>query len=1028
LPNKPKSYTQAQAQIAKRAKTNSNATFSLKNLKLTELPPEIGRLTRLTSLDLAGNSLTPEGIDPLAKLTNLTWLSLTKSAIGPEGAKTLSKLLALGTLEIIGNKIGDEGAKTLATLPEIKKLNLDSNDIGSEGADALASLSKLSSLSLFDNKIDDKGVAGFTGLTAIKRLNLGRNRLGAQGAVALARLTSLTALSLSANQIPAEGVIALAGLPYLTTLNLGGNPIGKASVAPLGGLRTLQALDLSNTGIEDLSFLTDLNNLTTLNINGLSIKIADAEMFRRSGKLKTVYLYDGHLAGVPRELLSKHSTDNCLPRLRAYFQANTDARVREPDVVIRDVKVMILGNGRIGKTQLRRRLAGESYDPDVASTHGVEIFETTLSPAGQSKRTTQQTPLKVWDFGGQDIYLGTHALFMKTRAVFVILWTPETEENAESIVDGHKFRNYPLAEWVQYVLRLAGEQSPVVLVRAQTDTIDLARLADVDNKLLKKFSPPPRQVSYGAQFEVGKEDLLHSLRQSVAWLERDGMQAIPAPWGRVKTQIEKLAQQGEKRMTLGEFDNVCAGEEVNDADQRKTLLGLLHEFGTVFFDTRVLQDRIILDQNWALQAIYAIFDHKEGAYLFIRDERRGRFTQSELGERLWDAKYSPSEQASFVSMMVTCKVAFELRGASEQDGVSLYLAPDLLPERSRLENEIAARFQVDEPDCEVKIPFAFAVPSLLRELMVLWGTEAGPTALYWREGLTFYDRSTRSRALIEAIRPNDRSWAAEIVIKTWTGKADALLERLEARILEVADQYGAIINEDYYSGLIEEQAAEEDSEQKAEDGDEQAESGPGDNKGRIDVGPEPLTDDQCFISYARGDGKDASSKEREAAFEAVKARLRAINYKPVFDRQNLSYGESISAFVQMAAQSPRFVLIISKKYLHSRWCMEELLRAWRACGSDKSYFQKRAKTICLGDANIDSIDDRNAVSDYWKSKRTELAAVVNEMITKGVAVPSRDNERLNVYNSLTLATPEILDAIADSYYFRGLNQIDKLVF
>ena len=88
---------------------------------------------------------------------------------------------------------------------------------------------------------------------------------------------------------------------------------------------------------------------------------------------------------------------------------------------ITDFKLMLLGNGRVGKTQICRRLQGQEYDETVPSTHGVKI--------GAAPLTALRDPatLRIWDFGGQDIYHGTHALFLKSRAIFMLVWTPESE-------------------------------------------------------------------------------------------------------------------------------------------------------------------------------------------------------------------------------------------------------------------------------------------------------------------------------------------------------------------------------------------------------------------------------------------------------------------------------------------------------------------------------------------------------------------------------------------------------------------------
>jgi len=47
-------------------------------------------------------------------------------------------------------------------------------------------------------------------------------------------------------------------------------------------------------------------------------------------------------------------------------------------VVDRDLKVILLGNGRVGKTSLVKRLVANDFDPHEVSTHGIQM--TTWEP------------------------------------------------------------------------------------------------------------------------------------------------------------------------------------------------------------------------------------------------------------------------------------------------------------------------------------------------------------------------------------------------------------------------------------------------------------------------------------------------------------------------------------------------------------------------------------------------------------------------------------------------------------------------
>ena len=63
-------------------------------------------------------------------------------------------------------------------------------------------------------------------------------------------------------------------------------------------------------------------------------------------------------------------------------------------------------NGGVGKTQLCRRMRNLPFDPSVPTTHGIQLGEMTATLENFPE------PVDLWDFGGQDIYHGSHALFL----------------------------------------------------------------------------------------------------------------------------------------------------------------------------------------------------------------------------------------------------------------------------------------------------------------------------------------------------------------------------------------------------------------------------------------------------------------------------------------------------------------------------------------------------------------------------------------------------------------------------------------
>ena len=154
----------------------------------------------------------------------------------------------------------------------------------------------------------------------------------------------------------------------------------------------------------DLSPLIGLAKLEEL-ISGNGLKLsALPEWFLKAPTIRKLCFHRTSIPVVPVEVLSAEANEDCLAKLRAHFLDEGDGV--EPVV---EVKLMVLGNARVGKTQSCRRLAKLPFQRASNSTHGVAIVPAPL-PAGRGR---DEIALQMWDFGGQDIYHGTHALFMR---------------------------------------------------------------------------------------------------------------------------------------------------------------------------------------------------------------------------------------------------------------------------------------------------------------------------------------------------------------------------------------------------------------------------------------------------------------------------------------------------------------------------------------------------------------------------------------------------------------------------------------
>jgi len=554
----------------------------------------------------------------------------------------------------------------------------------------------------------------------------------------LARLQELRSLNLSDCERVTD-LAPLAGLQRLQSLDLAACT-GVTNLAPLAELQGLQRLDLSSCeGVTDLVPLARLQELQSLDLYdcGPAVPTTLLQVFADRQRLNNFVA--NKAVGVPREVLSHRFDDNCLPRLRAYF-AELDLGAEAEN----EVKVILLGNGRVGKTQLCRRFRGHAFDESIQSIHGIQIWREEM----RIRIGDQEQVFHVnwWDFGGQDIYHGTHALFLRSRAVFLILWAPEFE-NREEYPEGRiTLRNQPLAYWLDYMRTLAGEGSPVIVVQSQCD-----RSAD-------RRPDPPRpdglgyfeSCFYSAKEDRGRETLESHLRDAMRYLlERNGTLEIGQGRAEVRRRLyewrseDQQRKPGKKRhrtLTLEEFRALC--DEAGGVVSWEYALDYFHHTGVVFYRPDLFYNCIVLDQDWALDAVYAIF-HRGRAVPWLRDS--GRFTREDLAAMIWQ-EHSPEEQRHFLGLMESCGMCFPC-GETTQ-GETRYLAPDLLPPFEAVAGRLNA--WKEEPGTPtLRLKYRFFLPAVIRGLMRKIGRRAGDLAEYWKYGFWFKDGRRETQLLLQ---------------------------------------------------------------------------------------------------------------------------------------------------------------------------------------------------------------------------------------------------------------------------------------
>jgi internalin A len=912
---------------------------SLQNLYCgLSLEESFRRLHPLHRLDCDSNGVG--SLEPLRGLTSLQYLDCSNTQVSDLGP--LRDLNSLQILNCRGSQVSD--LEPLGSLTSLQNIfcSYQVSDLG-----PLRGLTKLKKLDCRGSQVSDLGP--LRGLTNLKELDCSYTKVSDLGP--LRDLTKLKKLDCRGTQV--------------------------SDLGPLRGLTNLKELDCSNTQVCDLEAVVDLQNLQTLRCEYLKISEFPRKLLF-SEKLQELYLDESSIKDVPEEAFSSdlsHSLGNCLSSLRSHV---LDLEVEA--IPINSVKILVLGNGGVGKTQLCRHLAAEPFDPTVLTTHGIALR--TIAPA-----TDADAIYYLWDFGGQDIYHSAHTLFMRTAAVFVVLWTPEQEALVASDNDDEDplVRRHPLTYWLDYVRTLGRPDSPVVVVQSQCDRPGQAvAMLPVDADLLKSLGCLS-VCNFSALTRRGAASLKEALADANAYLrDRDGISSIGRGRHLVWQQLEawrqadqQLPAQQRLHRTLSQEDFASLCKQTGGVSSSEALLRFLHNKGVVFHSPDLFHDRIILDQSWALDAVYAVFE-RGSTYPLIK-ANDGRLWPSLLATTVW-REYEPEAQKLFLSLMGTCGIVFHYRQADTDLGLEAeYVAPDLLPSRSspQVIRQLRGRWEGSDPSLTLTYTYSFLHGGLVRALLCDLGNHAGDGGVYWRYGAWVYDARQGCIALLEQQMVDDR--AGSITINFQGAGSVELAGWFKQRLAERNRQFGYADLQPSCSGPLASQVLALDKRQRLDPsaGDEAA----------APPAPElvPATAEafhkpsrEVFISYAWGDGSpDGKERQRvvDRLVDALDKHPEAIRVH--IDREEMRPGELISAFMDRIAAADRVIVVISAKYLRSEYCMYELFKIYQNCRNNKEDFLRRIIPIILPDAGLSGRSvSRLTPAIYWKEEEEELAAMI----------------------------------------------------
>jgi internalin A len=449
---------------------------------------------------------------------------------------------------------------------------------------------------------------------------------------AIGRMSNLKTLVLNKNRLsvlPKE----LFDLENLEELHIENNDL---SVIPgdIERLKNLKRLSLSSNKLTSLpAQIGNLPHLQTLEIADNQISFLPLEIGTLT-ELLHISLGGNPITNVPLEIL-KQSSAAIINYCKSVFEESVTR--------LYEAKLLIVGEGGVGKTCILKRLIDNSFQVSATTTEGIDIhhwsFETDL---------TKSFLVNAWDFGGQEIYHATHQFFLTKRSLYIFVWTARNDETRFDY-------------WLN-IIKLLSDNAPVIVVLSKIDE----RIRMLDESLIQeRFKNVIAFKRVSALTNAGMEDLADCIKTSIVGLDHIG-NTLPKVWIDVRKELESL---DVNCIDYDTYKAVCSKYRL-DAAQADFLSRYYHDLGVVlhFQDHPILRQILFLKPEWATNAVYKLVDTKDIVKAY------GRFRFDQL-RRIW-AEYPEDKHLYLVELMRKFELCFQIDETAE------YIIPELLPPSS----------------------------------------------------------------------------------------------------------------------------------------------------------------------------------------------------------------------------------------------------------------------------------------------------------------------------------------------------------
>lgn len=697
-------YRQAE-QLIRRAFHERATELDLSNLGLTELPEEIGQLIELKVLNLGydwtdsrkdkkkKNKLTvlPECLSQLTQLQSLN-LSYNLLVTIP---KEISHFAQLQILDLSNNQL-TALPEWLGNLIQLQALYLSKNQL-TELPESIGNLINLRDLSVFSNRL--KTLPN----TLSKLENL--------------KLLTLAAVGSKPNSELGNPLICLP-----------------ECIRKLKGLIGLQANDCQLKEVPEwINELSAIESLILAFNNLIDLPTSLGELTN----LGSLYL-----TGNPLNLDLAAADEQGIEAVMQYLRARAEGELR-----LNEAKLILVGEGEVGKSCLLGALRGDTWVDGRPTTHGIEIKPVFVAAPDSGTEIT----LNGWDFGGQRVYRPTHQLFFSAPAVYLVVWKPR-EGPQQGFVK----------EWITLIKHREPDAKVLVVAThggpgQRRPDIDRQELMDLfGSDTVVGFYHVDSKPNDTTQCCSGMAELRQAIAKVAASLPGMG-RTVPIKWQRLRKNLE---ESGKTHLSYSEVIALCAQQGLHGF-AAELFVRVSHTLGYLIhyhFDP-TLRDIVILKPDWLAKAISFVLDD-------ATTRCRNGLAEFDHLSQLWshppfagEAGYPSELHPIFLRLMERFDLSYKVVLDPAQPSTTSLIAqlvadnrPDQLPDWGE-QPEVGDRQQVQI--CRIVDDRGQSAPAegLFYQLIVRLhkyslGRNNHENSVHWQRGLML-DNDYNGRALLE---------------------------------------------------------------------------------------------------------------------------------------------------------------------------------------------------------------------------------------------------------------------------------------